>query len=154
MPESVSLTNVLCCCEPQNIFVQAWVTLSWTTQKGHFVSQKLWTRTPNAEFEIKQDPNPPPYSAPGTKSLSIPYFLFGVEGFSLLGLLCVSKSRLKQLLIKEVEECRNQGKQSRNKSSAINWALVPPQGMYTTIWHVSLICSAWTKTPTQADDGD
>ena len=44
------------------------------------------------------------------KPLCIPWFLFVERGFHLLGFPWVPKSKLKQLLIREVRECRNKGK--------------------------------------------
>ena len=52
----------------------------------------------------------------GKKPFLAPYFLFAQKGFSLPYLPWVAKSRLKQLLIREVKECRNKGKAVKNIS--------------------------------------
>lgn len=62
---------------------------------------------PSGDEMEQNSGGPSGYKSP---SVSLISFLFGRKGFSLLGLPRVSKSRLKQLLIQEVRECRNKGK--------------------------------------------
>lgn len=57
--------------------------------------------------EMEQDPEGPFLTQ---KSLCVSCFLFVEEDFSLLGLPFVPKSRLKQILAREVREGRNKGK--------------------------------------------
>ena len=84
----------------------------------------------NGGTETKQDPGGPPWYKSPTMS---PHFLFVEKGFSLLDPPQVPKSRLKQLLIREVRKCRNKGKQSRNNNSVIKQSPSSPQGIHITI---------------------
>ena len=58
----------------------------------------------------------------------------------------VPKSRLEQSLIRDMRGYRNKGKGQETLVQPWNRVLLPPQGIYTTIWHIYLTCSAGTKT--------
>lgn len=68
----------------------------------------------------QQDPMTPPKY----RRLSMSHFLFVVEDFSLLGLPLVPKSGFRYLLIREVKECRNQGKTVKKQQFRVERVLM------------------------------
>ena len=70
------------------------------------------TELENPHIEIEQDPEGASWVQ---KPVHVLPFLFVEKGFCLLALPWVPKNRPKQLLIREVKECRNKGKSAKQE---------------------------------------